>query len=316
MLVFPYVQVDSSNGIDTVIQMTAMSAGAVTVHCFYEDTTSHCSNQATLACTPSAQCPVGGTCNAGWSAQDFVTTFGAVTDLSNQPTGWRASVGSAAVGFPVVPPVHEDPFVGLLRCFVTDATGVAVGNNALIGEATIERSVPGAAPDVARYNALGIPASTTGNGDTSLVLGDEYAACPATVILNHFFDGASDPVLSGGTLATTLAIVPCSVNYATLQPATAAVTYVLFNELEQQFSEMSSGLAQQVTSLAGIGPSFTVGVAGTLTGQVRLSGSAGGILAVALEAHQQGNAVQSTGLNTHLQGTSASPDAVVVPPVP
>ena len=314
MLVFPYVQVDSSNGIDTVIQMTATSAGAVTVHCFYEDTTSHCSNQPALACTTAAQCPVGGTCNAGWSAQDFATTFGFVSNVSNQPTGWRASIGSTTPGFPIVPPVHEDPFVGLLRCFVTDATGIAVGSNALIGEATIERSVPGAAPDIARYNALGIPASTTGNGDTTLALSDEYTACPTTLVLNHFFDGASDPVLSGGALATTLAVVPCSVNYASMEPATAAVTYVLFNELEQQFSEMSSTPAQLVTSLAGIGSSFTVGTAGTLTGQVRLTGTAGGILAVALEAHQQGNAFQSTGLNTHVQGTSTSPDAVVVPP--
>ena len=305
MLVFPLVQVDSSKGIDTVIQMTAISTAAVFVHCFYEDTTSHCSSQPAQACTTAAQCPAGGTCNAGWSTQDFITNF---NFASFQPTGWRASIGSTALSFPMVPPVREDPFVGLLRCFVVDAGGIAVGKNALIGEATIERSLPGVAPEIARYNALGIPASTTGNGDSTLTLGDEYSACPATLVLNNFFDGATDPVLGGG-IGTTLAIVPCSVNYASQQPATAAVQYTLFNELEQQFSEMSSRSAQQVTPLAGIGSSFTVGMAGTLTGQVRLNGSAGGILAIALEAHRE-----STGLNTHLEGTATSPDAVVVPP--
>ena len=313
MVVYPYVHVDSSNGIDTVIQMTAMSSAPVFVHCFYEDTTAHCSNQPAQACKTSADCTGAGSCTPGWSIQDFMMEFG---NSPNRPMGWRASVGSAAVGFPMVPPVAEDPFTGLLRCFVADATGVAVGNNALIGEASIERSVPGTPPDIARYNALGIPALNTGNGDTTLVLGEEYAACPATVVLNYFSDGATDPVTNGGSLATTLAVVPCSVNYAAHQPATAAVRYVLFNELEQQFTEASSSPAQQVASLAEIGPFFTVGTAGTLTGHARLSGSTGGILAIALEAHQQGSAVQSTGLNMHLQGTSASPDAVVVSPVP
>jgi hypothetical protein len=254
---------------------------------------------------------VGGVCTPGFTIVDFAAAFAA-----NQPTGWRAGQGSSTVGFPIVPAVPEDPFVGVLRCFTTDPTSIAVGNNALVGEATIERFTAGTLPNIAKYNAVGIPATTTGNGDPTLTFGGpdgEYSGCPNLVVLNNFFDGAADPVLSGASIATTLALTPCSANYQTQQPASVNVQYLIFNEFEVQFSTAGVVSGQQVTSLASIGPPLTVGITGTLTGQVQVRGTNGGILGIGLEAHQNGTVVESTGLNTHFVGERFAPDTVTVP---
>ena len=178
----------------------------------------------------------------------------------------------------------------------------------------------GALLDVAKYNAAALPALTTGNGDNTLVFGDpqisgtEYEPCPFTLVLNTFFDGAADPVLPGTTVTTTLAIVPCSVDYSRLQPSNVTVKYTIINEFEQSFSASHGAVqAQTVNSLADIARVFTSSVAGTLTGQARIVGVEGGVLGVALEAHRNGAASRSAGLNLNAQG-SRFPDTVVLPP--
>jgi hypothetical protein len=318
MLVYPYLAVDSSKGVDSVVQLTNTSSNPMMLHCYYEDTTAHCSNQA-AACTTAADCPAGGTCVPGWSDKDFLLTL-AGTQLGS----WRVSQGlsppptpPATGGFPIglVPSVPEDPFVGLLRCFVVDDSNVALGNNALVGEATIERFVSGTALDVTKYNAVAIPALNTGNGDNLLVLGDEYAACPSALALNAFFDGAGDPAFAERTIATTLALVPCSVDYARAQPSRVTVQYQIVNELGQSFSASHGALqGQAVELLTDIAPVFSVSMAGSLTGQIRITGVEGGILGVALEAHQNASSSQSVGLNLNVVGNRFSSDLVVLPP--
>jgi hypothetical protein len=310
MVVYPYLSVDSANGVDTVVQLTNSSVGAVSVHCFYEDTTAHCSNQPAVFCISSDTC-AGGTCVPGWTVNDF--TIGLTP---GQPTSWRVSQGLQSIGF--VPPVSEDPFTGLLRCIVVDPSGIPFGNNALTGEATIEQFITNTQLAVAKYSAVGIPAVTTGNGDNVLMLGGldgEYAGCPAVTSLNFFFDGAVDPVLPGRTLTTTLVLAPCSVNYAVGQPSSVTEKYVIFNEFEQQFTVGNGAFrAQMVSPLSDISRVFTFGVAGTLTGQVRFSSEGDGdVLGVAIEVHQSTTASQAAGINLNVQGTRDLSDTVVLP---
>jgi hypothetical protein len=317
LLVYPYLTVDSARGVDTVVQMTNVSGNAVMVRCFYEDTTGRCANQPATACIGAAGCAAGAACAPGWSTSDFTITL-----TRRQPTAWRVSqgLGTAPPGTRSIPPVPEDPFAGLLRCFVVDSTGTPIGNNALNGEATVERFVAGTQLDVARYNAVGLSALTTGNGDNVLVVGGivegEYASCPDTAILNHFFDGAPDPVLPGRTVATTLALVPCSVDYLAKQPSTVTVKYQIFNEFEQRFTASDTVAAQKSSPLGDVAPVFDYGMVGTLTGQARIAGVEGGVLGVALETHQDGAASQSAGLNLFAQGLRTSTDTVIFPVVP
>jgi hypothetical protein len=127
-----------------------------------------------------------------------------------------------------VPLSPEDPFIGELKCIALDESGEhPVARNDLIGTALIGRthSGPEAAVEVSGYNAIGIPALTneclpsgrcsitntpcqdsqqcapTNNQDKTLVLGGpadkaEYDGCPNVLILDHFLDGAADPVIA------------------------------------------------------------------------------------------------------------------------
>lgn len=309
MLVFPYVAVDSANGADTVLQLSNTAAAAVSVECFYENTTAHCSNQSSRACSTAAECGSGATCNRGWSVSDFRL------DLQpQQPASWRAGQGSGAgAPIPGLPAVPENPFVGLLRCLVVNGAGSPVATSALTGAATVEQFVGEQRLDVSRYNALGVPPANPNNGDAVLVLGDEYAPCPNTVILSSFYDGAVEPAFRSATVATTLVTVPCSVDYLNRIPSTTLVRFVTYNEFEQQLSGTTTVTAQQVAPLADISPALTFAVAGTLSGHTRFMSVGDGVLAIALESQFAEGTGQSAGLNTHVQGARSQSDVVVLP---
>jgi len=127
--------------------------------------------------------------------------------------GGAAAYGYDLNGFGIdpgaVPPV-VDNFVGELKCVEVDASGTPIGGNHLKGEATLKDIVlmPPAPSggDVSKYNAIGVVGTDLvgATGNTLLLNnaedGDplgEYDACPALTILNHFAEGAEDPVLSG-----------------------------------------------------------------------------------------------------------------------
>lgn len=119
--------------------------------------------------------------------------------------------GQTNVG--AVPGSSEDPFIGELKCIAVDEGGKPTARNDLIGEALIGKLLEG--PDriqLAGYNAIGIPAiPLTGNRDGTLVLGGagaEYEGCPNILILDHYFDGAVDPVIQNVCLAD----MTCSVS--------------------------------------------------------------------------------------------------------
>jgi hypothetical protein len=179
ILIYPKIVVDSSAVFgpptDTEIQITNTSNSVIAARCFLVDTTSHCSNDPTQACTAVSEadpntanhkCPLGGSCVPGWQENDFRMTL-----TKRQPVSWKASEGlnpfplgdnppSGSPGFgpggqsngsSAAPGVQEDPFFGELKCVEVDPTtfsptqGFNPANNAggdLKGEATIVSADP------------------------------------------------------------------------------------------------------------------------------------------------------------------------------
>jgi hypothetical protein len=222
----------------------------------------------------------------------------------------RAGIGGQTNRDSRVPPVPENPFLGNLRCIAVDRNEVPIDRNALKGEVEIIRSNEGDF-DVQAYNAIGIRALEGRNdGDNTLVMGGsgqcqggsrsgnpcggdgecpsgicrlpEYEGCPNILILDHFFEGANDPV-SGAEVNTALTLVPCTEDYERQNPVTAPIQFLVFNEFEQRFStsriincfhefrlfDIDGATPGEVRSI------FSAAVNGTLTGQTRMRGVAG-----------------------------------------
>jgi hypothetical protein len=192
----------------------------------------------------------------------------------------------------------------------------------LKGEASLTAAEDTSGPiDVSSYNGIGIQAIEGANdGDNTLVLGGEdpeYNGCPNVLILNHFFDGAEDPVTDDGApILTILELVPCTTDYLRQIPGAAVVQYLVYNEFEQRFSTSRPFQCQQFSLISNIDTTqnqrsiFSAGVSGTLTGQSRINPIGSGVLAVAHEIHL------SSGLadfNVHFQGDRADPDFIILP---
>ena len=222
----------------------------------------------------------------------------------------RSGIGGQTNRDSRVPPVPENPFIGNLRCIAVDRNEVPVERNALKGEVEIIRSNPDDL-DVQAYNAIGIRAIKDRNdGDNTLVIGGsgqcvggpssgaacandgncpggfcrlaEYEGCPNILILDHFFEGANDPV-AGNRINTRLTLVPCTEDYERQNPVTAPIQFLVFNEFEQRFSTsriINCFHEFRLFDIDGATPGdvrsiFSAAVNGTLTGQTRMRGVAG-----------------------------------------
>jgi hypothetical protein len=310
VVVFPYVVVDSANGTDTIIQLSNASGGPVSARCLFEDVTSLCSNQPARTCRTDSDCPPGGICTGSWTPTDFQIQL-----TARQPVGWRAGQGSMQLG---IQP-RRDPFLGLLRCVVVDASSALPRNlNALEGSALVDHFVGGAPPefDTARYNAIGVRSlldDGSGQQDQTLNLdGNEYVGCPTNTLLGHFFENATDPVSNQGRLQTDLVLVPCSVDYLAQQPASVMVHYNVYNEFAQRIGTSKRFTAQQVSTLSGIHPTvFDAATQGTLTGQTVVApiATGPGVLAIAVTRGGAGSAA----LNLAHRGQRFQPDMIVLP---
>jgi hypothetical protein len=272
--------------------------------------------------------------------------------LSDARLGWHGQVNNGGTGqiTSLIPPVAEDPFIGELKCIAVDLNQVPVSRNELKGEAEIVRSTPGTV-DVEGYNAIGIPAIATPKMENNaLVIGGnvcadgskaqaqcassadcdgascvsvgEYTGCPNILILDHFFDGAVDPV-SLKPIMTDLTLVPCSENFLAQAPVTTTVQFLIFNEFEQRlstsrhvscFDERRISNIDSTTTARSI---FSAAVMGTLTGQTRIRGVADqhsdhghALLGVAEEFRQGGGAAA---FNLHFQGSRPQSDFIYVP---
>ena len=330
--------------LDTIIQLSNTSTDPVNVHCFYENANPHCTNtgevcyDATECCNPSTGC---GICLPGWNETDFHVQI-----TPRQPLGWLASEGASGYStFPPkefgtfaidgvsnfgiggssnagsrVPPVPEEPFIGSLRCIVVDEDGIPTDRNVIKGEATLEFN-DGLDITVAKHNAVGVQAIEGAvNDDNVLVLGGEnaeYNGCPNFLILNHFFDGAEDPVTDNGDqIGTILEMVPCSQDYLRQEPGAAVVQYLVYNEFEQRFSTSRPMQCKQLSLISNIDTTqnersiFSAGVSGTLTGQTRINPIGSGLIAVAHEVHEASGVAD---FNVHFQGDRASSDFIVLP---
>lgn len=353
ILVFPKIVVDTSatpqtwrGRIDTLVRISNTSTQEVSVHCFWVNANGHCTNSPATICNSSlfgasSPCGASGFCVQGWQETDFDINI-----TARQPIAWLASRGESLCdphdtsGDPCLPlgdahpgpggqdnkgsrilGVSEDPFIGELKCIEVDKNGVPVALNDLKGEAEFVHSNPDDL-DVDGYNAIGIPAGPgPNNADNTLVLGGpgaEYSSCPNILILDHFFDGANDPI-SHDEVTTELTLVPCSEDFLHQAPITTPVQFLVFNEFEQRFST-----SRRVTCFDNIKISnietrsadrsiFSAAVSGTLTGQTRIRGVGdhNTLLGVAEEFRDGGG---SAAFNVHFNGTRPTSDFIYLPP--
>lgn len=336
---YPYVVVDGDASVDTVITLSNQSSSdPIDVHCFYENANSHCTNDGTV-CEDGGDCCDGTTCGLcvpGWNETDFDLRL---TPL--QPVAWvagdgltlcrtsdpdercfkidgvnRRGIGGSSNAGSRIPPVPEDPFVGVLKCLAVDPAGTPIDSNVLRGQAAIENASTGLS--VGKYNAIGFRAEEGAvNDDNELVLGGdtpEYAGCPNVLIVNHFFEGVEDPA-SESTINTRLVLTPCSEDLLRQTPGSAVVQYLVYNEFEQRFSTSRTVLCQQSLLLSEIDTTqpnrsiFSAGVSGTVVGQTRLTPIGDGLIGVAIEEHGD----EIAAFNIHFQGDRAEADTIILP---
>jgi hypothetical protein len=230
-----------------------------------------------------------------------------------------------------IPPVAEDPFKGELKCIAIDGSGTPVARNELKGEALIETVVDANGDsnfDVASYNAIGVQATGAAGSvitDSPLTLGPgsagDYNGCPNVLILNHFFDDAVDPVPgSSNNITTDLTLVPCTEDFMRQVGGSASVQYLVFNEFEQRFSTSKPVNCFSEIQLCNIDTPqcrrsiFNVNVAGTLSGQTRLSPTGSGLLGVAIESHTPSSGLaRSAAFNLHFSGSRDNADTITLP---
>lgn len=206
ILAFPKILADGNS--DTIVQITNISNNMVHMRCFYVD----------------------GSLDVFGKPKWLVTDFN-IWLTKQQPTHWQVSTGrftnpnddciengvivpspecaDAGIDPGAIPPVPPG-FTGELKCVEVDVADNPIGGNHLKGEATIKTN-----GDVAKYNAIGIQgtdlAGETGNellldqpisADGEDPVG-QYNACPDVLLLNHFADGVTDPVIFAAGLGGT-----------------------------------------------------------------------------------------------------------------
>lgn len=279
-----------------------------------------CSNNPARICLSNAQCG-GGTCQIGPNGQN--------------------NLGTA------VPPVPEDPFIGSLTCIQYDPTqnppvpDQSPTTNALIGEGTIFTATEGLL-DGAKYNAVGFLATADAGADTDNVLQlgtaavqgtptADYTGCAGTLIFNHYFDGATDPVSVGnntnsanGEVSTSLTLVPCGNNLLTQVPGNVVAQFLVFNEFEQRFSASERVDCVYDSQISNIDTPnsdrsiWSTGVSGTLTGQTRIQGvgnaaTGNGLTGIAVVSIETDPGVTSAAYSLDQMGTMAAGDLLTIP---
>ena len=314
IVVFPKIIVDGTR--DTVVQLSNTSNFTAYAHCWYLD-----------GALPFPLLPPGPDNQPQWTSTDFALAL-----THQQPTNWVVSQGRPAdateapcsrlsdndcYGAGIDPgpiPVIAQGFTGELRCIETDAIGAPLSGNHLTGEATLEDLASG---DVAKYSAIGIAGRDGNDGDGVLRLGEEYAACPDALRLDHAAEGVAVAAAGeGSSVDTELTIVPCTANLVTQAPESVLVQVLVTNEFEQRFSASQLVNCWRNVRLLDIGPVFGFDHLGTPTAQTRLrssAASASGILAVAEERWRVGDLAARAAFNVHSEGVRAAGDLITVP---
>ncbi len=356
ILVFPKLVVDSTGilptqfgaggaKIDTIIQLTNTNrTDPVNVRCFYVNANGHCSNDPTEFCHPGLPadlfCSPLAACIPSWNETDFAFRL-----TPNQPIVWEVSRGLSTLPLDPtqpnsgaggqfnsgsIPPAPEDPMIGELKCVEVGDSEQPIDSNDLKGEATIEAVDTGPDVDIEGYNAIGIEAIPgANNNDNTLLIGQEYNACPAALIMDHFFD---DATVLDTDVRSFLTLVPCTEDFNTQLPLTTVVQYLVFNEFEQRFSTSRSVTCFSELVLSDIDTRlgntndndaasiFNVAVEGTLTGQTIVRGVADsdtthghGLLGIVEELHDGPNGTFSAAYVPHQRGARTQLDVIQLP---
>lgn len=259
VLFFPKVIADGTR--DTLIQITNVTNQPVEAHCEYVNASGQCSGSGAV-CSLNSDCAIGESCvDINWQDQDF---FIALT--KQQPTIWRVSTGRnpnlilstqpvgmcdasskncPGISFTQIlpPPLGGFGFRGQLICYEVDDSDAPIGNNAIKGEATIQTL---GTVQISEYNAIGFRfLNQVANGATIALDGDEYEACPAAQLVDHYAEGADDIVATGTAscpsggdcpVANQLTMVPCSADFENVVAGRAVAQLVVTNEFETNFS--------------------------------------------------------------------------------
>jgi len=138
--------------------------------------------------------------------------------------------------------------------------------------------------------------------------------------MNHFFEGAPDPV-ANTPVQTTLTLVPCSVDFEASTPGTASVQFTIINELEQRFSASLELVCFASVSLTQLSRTvFDYAIQGTLVGQTRIRAVVDGdtlhghaLLGIAEEF--RGPNSLGTAMNLHFIGGNLQADVIELPAV-
>jgi hypothetical protein len=318
VIVFPKVIADGSR--DTFIQISNTSNSQVRATCFYVNAQRLNPGQPPGPFNPPL-----------WQALKFDIAL-----TAQQPTNWAVSIGRpnspldpTCRFFPTpsydcygagedpgdVPPVPPD-FFGEVLCIEVDALLNPISGNHLTGEATIKDLSTG---DVVKYSAIGLEGFETNDGDGALVLGQEYAACPQTWLLDHTTEGSEIPSVGAGSdLHTNVTIVPCTQDFDNAVFARVTVQLSVTNEFEQSFSASTTVDCWGDFALSDVSFVFDSSALGTLTAhtQIRPSVASGGFLVVAEEFRSTGGVepvVASAAANVYAEGARAISDVIRLP---
>jgi hypothetical protein len=178
------------------------------------------------------------------------------------------------------PPGGTDGFRGALVCFEIDESDFPIGQNAVKGEATIQTL---GTSQISEHNGIGLRfRDPVGVNDIAIQLDNlEYDACPASLIMNHYSEGADDLVAEGNATAcpaagdcpvsTELSITPCSLDFLNESLPTVTVNFSITNEFEQTisagttFSCWFNGTLEQISSTQ-----FSAATLGTSLAKTRM----------------------------------------------
>jgi len=351
IIIFPKVVFDSQGlltgqPIDTIIQITNTSNSLVFAHCYYMNAAPVDPTRPISEANPprwqeinfdillTKQQPTHWVVGSG-RPQNPSDPICAGDPKNNTVTN-RDCVNA---GFdPGRVPLTPDPFVGELRCIEVDSSGAPINGNHLKGEATLvtpEQSAPFATADASKYNAIGLLGLNSdlnsNNSDFTLCIGGgvsaecpggaEYSPCPETVILNHFAEGAANPVIDAhgngpSSVTTELTIVPCTQDLENLERPRFTVQFLLTNEFEELFSASTtvdcwgnfrlSDIAFNIFNEAVIGTRF-------VQTQMKAPPDQSGFLAVAEEFHSQPGIERRAALNLHGDGKRIRADIIRIP---
>ncbi|MBI4515490.1 MAG: hypothetical protein HY699_06720 [Deltaproteobacteria bacterium] len=339
----------------------ASDSASVTAKCFYINSNSHCSNTGGVCtsfvdCVAGSTI---GVCLPGWTVTDFQVVLTrrqplgwlASRGLASTALPMRgvrvcsassANAGASCTSFfdcpggtcidgqdndgTLIPPVPELSFVGELRCIEVDpATDTpfagASNTNDLEGQASITTILPDGTIDVATYNAVGFASNFNSDTNNELVLGDEYGGCASVLVVNHLFDGATNPIDAGSSSATILNLSPCSGDLSGADPSLGVSTaqFLVYNEFEQRFSTSRrvdchfQSLLSLIDTTQSPRSIWNAAVAGTVAGQTRIRPVGSGLVGSARLAILSAAGGGSSAYNIHQDGDRTVTDSIIIP---